>query len=310
MFKKYPSIENHYRKKEIDYWLSKFPELGNERFVLQEKIHGSNIQIIFDNDNMFVASRNRILDNEENFYDVRGVLQRPDYAYIVNQFINLSKNKKQIIRLYGEIFGKGVQKGVDYNVDREIRFFDISYDGIFQPENELSRIFSELKIDVLKFLVPVFAVTDNLQDAVDMDIEFNSKLNSIEGNIAEGVVIKPADKVYVSQQGSIFYLKKKNEKFNEKQKSPKQPTDEDPVLNKAIEDFNNYINENRIQSHFSKEGEIENPSQTGNYIKGILDDVKEDFLRDNGVLKFDEKDLKLIFKSGTKEIVKLLRNYL
>ena len=46
-FQKFFSIENHYRNKEIAKWLEIYPELKNEKFVLTEKIHGSNIQLYF-----------------------------------------------------------------------------------------------------------------------------------------------------------------------------------------------------------------------------------------------------------------------
>mgnify|MGYP000105396140 CR=1 FL=1 len=43
-FQKYPSIENSYRQKHIIQWLRHFPDLYNETFLLQEKMHGANIQ--------------------------------------------------------------------------------------------------------------------------------------------------------------------------------------------------------------------------------------------------------------------------
>jgi len=40
MFRKYFSIEGSWRNKEIQWWLEKYPQLANETYVLQEKIHG------------------------------------------------------------------------------------------------------------------------------------------------------------------------------------------------------------------------------------------------------------------------------
>jgi hypothetical protein len=74
--------------------------------------------------------------------------------------------------------------------------------------------------------------------------------------------------------------------------------------------FNEYLNENRVLSVFSKEGEIENTSDIGKYIKLVLDDAKEDFFKDGYSFKgFDQKEVKYIL-NGSKHIVKILQNYL
>ena len=43
MFKKFPSIENHYQQKNIDYWLRLYPELKDEDYVITEKLDGANL---------------------------------------------------------------------------------------------------------------------------------------------------------------------------------------------------------------------------------------------------------------------------
>lgn len=37
IFKKYPSIENHYNKNKLDKWLSLYPKLENEVFCIEKK---------------------------------------------------------------------------------------------------------------------------------------------------------------------------------------------------------------------------------------------------------------------------------
>ena len=39
-FLKYPSIDNHYRSKEIAMWLHYHPTLAKERFIAREKLDG------------------------------------------------------------------------------------------------------------------------------------------------------------------------------------------------------------------------------------------------------------------------------
>ena len=55
-FYKYQSIENHYSNKHINDWVTFNPEMETMKYVLQEKIDGSNFQIYIDNDLDFYDS--------------------------------------------------------------------------------------------------------------------------------------------------------------------------------------------------------------------------------------------------------------
>ena len=100
---------------------------------------------------------------------------------------------------------------------------------------------------------------------------------------------------------SRFLVKKKSEKFKEKESTKKLKPKEDlssEVVNLMLE-FKSYINDNRMLSAFSKEGPIERPQEMGKYIKLIIEDAKEDFLKDNVVPdSLSEKEQKLIFNVG------------
>ena len=63
-----------------------------------------------------------------------------------------------------------------------------------------------------------------------------------------------------------------------------------------------YITENRLQNLFSKMGEIERPNQIGDYIRAMLQDAKEDFLKDFGddFSALSAKDHKAVFNAGRK----------
>ena len=74
-------------------------------------------------------------------------------------------------------------------------------------------------------------------------------------------------------------------------------------------EFLTYINENRLESVFSKYGVIEKPQQIGEYIRYMLEDAKEDFLKDNDVSVLHKETLKEIFNAGH-NIMKLLKEKL
>ena len=118
--------------------------------------------------------------------------------------------------------------------------------------------------------------------ALEVDTNFPTKINPLEGNICEGVVIQPYSKVYRLHSGATFLLKKKNEAFKEKQKARKPPAPVDSEVARMRGMFDEYITESRLRSVFSKEGCIQEPRQIGDYIRLVIADALEDFIKDHG----------------------------
>lgn len=311
-FRKYPSIDNHYREKEIQYWIQHHPEIETVKYVLQEKIHGSNFQILITKDKVQYFSRNRELAPDESFYDYQSVMEKYLPTFKVIQEESLT-NTIESIRIYGELFGSNIQKGVDYGIEKQFRVFDICINDEFEPYLAVSCMMEDLLFNEFDF-VPIIGYADSLQEAVDFEVEgVDSKVLGIENNNIEGIVIKPYDTCFLNQDGSPFYLKKKASKFMEKQKAKKIKIDnKSEAVVKMQEVFGNYINDNRIQSYFSKVGEIESDKQIGLYIKGIFEDAKIDFLKDHleSFNLIPSKEKSQVLGIAGKLIVPLLRNYL
>lgn len=306
MFVKYPSIENSYREKEINTWLGYHPELMNEAYILNEKIHGSNLQLIFKPGlPVYFASRNRLL-HDENFHGLHEVIVKDTIKSFIAEMEKHSTDTRNTLRFYGELFGANLQKGVDYGKERQIRFFDMSVSGMWQTQ---TRFLDFMENDgFLSLAVPSFAVVTSLREALEFDIKKDSLILNKENNIIEGVVIKPYNKVYESPEGSLFYLKKKNEEFKENSRKPKDFTDINPDVVQYGVIFREYITENRLQNVFSKYGEIERPNQIGDYIRYMLEDAKEDFLKDYDLSEFADKDKKAIFNVGSLIVTMLKKN--
>jgi len=312
MLKKYPEIENSYRQKFIDNFVNLFPELLNCRYSITEKIHGSNIQLVFEPDKKFkVCSRNRILSDGEEFFGVWEVLDGiGDTISFLQHFIDSYPNKR-IIRLFGELYGPKIQKGVYYGEERNISFFDMAVNDEFLTQDA----FFEFGRKHLNQVVPLFAIANSLEGALNFNTERPSEIvNPLEypDNICEGIVIKPFDRVFYNKVGQIFYLKKKNEKFKEKSREPKKPKQvEDSNIIRLNTEFKSYITEQRVQNIFSKEGIIQEPKEIGKYIKLILEDAKKDFLKDfsDEIKDMDKKELKKIYNVGS-QIANILMEYL
>jgi len=294
MFVKYPSIENHYQEKWINRFLDKFgDDLVNSKFVITEKIHGANTQLIFTpgESEYSIGSRNQLTD--KGFYNVGEVLDNMDLSFLQE----LADNSNYIIRVFGETFGPGIQKGVNYGGQKRLLFFDIMIGSCLCTYKQFFEYFEGHQ----ELIVPVVGYCDNLVDALAFDTNFNSKLNDIKDNECEGIVIKPFDRIFISNVGSLFYVKKKNEKFKEKTKRKTKPKPEwSDTVNNLRNTFLAYVNKERLESVFSKFGRIEDRKDIGKYIGYFMKDATDTFKKEEDFDKIiEENDL-------TKEEIKYI----
>ena len=314
-FLKWPSVENAYRKKFIAVFLDEFPELTQVEYVITEKLHGANLQLAFaPGEPMCVGTRKRflgkdVLGNDEKFYNVHNVLQRDDYQEICAALEQTAVIYP--IRLFGELFGGKVQKGVDYGREQRILFFGLMIGDELQPFSALEQLTVDIPI-LQSYLVPVLSVEKALQDAIDFDCNLITRAGMLrQDNIMEGIVIQPYRRVYRNAGGHTFLLKKKNEAFKEKQKVKRTPTPEDSEAARLNMEFRAYLTSARLQAVFSKYGEIEEPHQIGEYIRYMLADAKQDFLKDWGDAfdALDEKGQKQVLNVGS-AVAKMLQEAL
>jgi len=305
-FKKWPSIENSYRERFIYPFLGQHQELNDETFVITEKLHGSNIQLYFEpNKPCRVGSRNRFLSAGDKFFDIWNTLER--YQDLIAAFQRMVDKSNHTVRLFGELFGGNIQKGVKYQEEHKIAFFGLMMDDELRPFCDFDTTMVHSGFGHL--VVPIIDVVRGLDSALKYNTEFDSKVLGIDNNICEGVVIQPYRKVYQSHAGEYFILKAKNEAFKEKQKE-KKPVVVDSKLQVLNIEFRRYITDNRLQGIFSKYGEIQEPKQIGQYIRYMMDDAKEDFLKDfPDVCDMDKSEQKQIFNVGG-TIANMLKGYL
>ena len=306
-FKKWYSIENTYRQKHIDFYLETHPELADETYVILEKLHGSNFQWHFmPGEPVQAGSRNRHLDVAASFQGASIPQLMADNAREIARFQHTADLGKCSIRLFGELIGRGIGKGVDYGEKKRILYFGMMVNEKLLPFSEFStRIVSH-------HLVPVVGgECKGLESALAFDTKFNSWVLGKPDNLCEGVVIQPRDKVYYDRYGeSPFILKKKNAEFKEKEQAKKVRV-VDTEVERLNAEFVSYVTDNRLQAVFSKEGEIESPKQIGSYIKLVMEDAKVDFLKDfeGDVAATSKAQQKQIF-NVSKTIAGMLKTYL
>ena len=306
IFKKYPSIENRYQTKFIMHFVDQHPNIKDSRFIIYEKLHGSNISLVFYDGEFNICSRNRIIKKTENFNMCWEVVKQ--YSEFVDFWKKKSTDGKKYT-FFGEIVGDGIQKGVKYHNERKIYLFDLMVNDILQTQNTF---FHFLSYNDNYNLCPIIKNDVSFDDMINFPNEFNSTILNEENNVCEGIVIKPFDRVFICG-GNHFLLKSKNEKFSEKTKEKKVVKDENREMDESVLkmklEFDRYINENRVNNIFSREGIIQNNKEIGKFIKLILKDAQEDFLKDNDISSFTSKEMKFIFNCS-KEIVEILRKYM
>lgn len=298
-FVKWSSIENSYRTKEISYYRQLFPDLDEYQYVVTEKLHGSNVSFHFKaGEPMCVARRNGMLAPDEDFYGVRELI--PKYQDGLDVMQGMAEEASDTIRLYGEIFGPGVQKGVDYGDEKRIAFFGIKRFDMLVPFDVFSFMLPETLM-----MVPIVATSVSLQDALDFDIGFTSLVGN---SLCEGIVIQPQYVVLEDNYGSPFLLKKKNEEFAEVEKQERVV---DEAVSNLQQEIGDYVTTARLESIFSKEGEISSPKQIGAYIKWMVEDVTVDFAKDyRGFADMDKGQRGQVLKVVGKLTANLLREYL
>lgn len=318
-FRKYKSIENSYREKFINDTLQFHPIYHTCTYIAQEKIHGANFQVRFtvtdEGITIECGKRSGIIEPNEKFYNYEGVVKSDKYVQLFERVCDLIRRRSTIkeVILFGEFAGPGVQSGVDYGDKKFIKFFDMVIDGNYlTPEGFYITMDT---IDALEFTVPIVCHFNNLKEALSFDVEGKeSVLNPKPGNVWEGVVIKPWDTIAVNGEGEqvLFFIKKKDSKFSDRQHNTKDTRGELPSeLTDAQHAFSEYLNETRLQDLFSKCGMIQSESQIGEYIKYMMEDAKVDFFKDcmdifNAV---DDRNKGKIFSIAGKTVAPMLMKY-
>lgn len=297
MFKEYPSLENHYQSATVAKWVERFPELKDCNYIIFEKLDGANFCAVITKDNIQFQRRSALLKENENFFGYQEVIKR-----YMDDFSKIQKalgKDDTIIHLYCELIGSKVLNRVKYFdnlLHKELRVIDMFVNGnkkTFLEQKALLEVVCGLtggnSVDKLN-TAPFVGVAKGIEEAMNFNHIFDSKVLLQSDNVCEGIVIQPMNKVYKwsEDQDSYFIIKKKNEKFHEQKHQNKEFKLPEP--NQLL----SYVNESRILSLFSKISKIEESKQIGQYIKAIQDDIRVDAIKDgydNSVIELDLKKL-------------------
>lgn len=268
-FYAYSSIENSYRGKEIG-------RIRSERFdevewVALEKVHGANFGLWIIDGKIVPSKRSSFADG--SFYGCQSVVEAMGPLV-------LKLAEYGVTVVYGELFGGGIQKGVNYGTKR-FAAFDMKIGKDFVDYDK----FVEL-CDLVGLPRCVEIARGSFEHVLAIDPAFPTKMSDCGAtDIAEGFVMKPVKNGYLSA-GDRVILKKKSPGFSERtsEKTPKPPKEPLTELQQSIFDAGQaYINDERVASAISKLGE-------GNFNQ-VLAEVLADIYRELEKDGLDSLDL-------------------
>ena len=303
-FKKYNSIENTFDK---DFMEKIFLEgYDKQEFVVQEKVHGSNVCLVTDGKTVSFGKRTGFIEAGEKFYDYEELLERYT-PKVISLFSIVKEDFPDVlsITLFGEMFGGKyphpdvknnskipvIQKGVFYSPMHELYAFDLyvttAESSRYLTVDEANDFFERGDIFYAKTLF-----RGTLNECMQYPNTFQSQISNwlglpmLEDNICEGVVIRPVQPIYL-HNGSRVLLKNKNARFAEKKsvkkRAPKlfiEPSYSE-LLNSLLPVAEEYVTENRLNNVVSKIGQISVPKDTGKLIGLFSKDILDDFMKEH-----------------------------
>jgi Rnl2 family RNA ligase len=317
----YSSIENHTNAKYIKKFFEHHPECLNEDFIVQHKYDGANFQIIFTKNPKEIkfASRNLILDEYSKFNDYQNVIKEEKYQNLIKNIQNFIDENEDIenINLFGEIYGYRVCNRARYSSDKtrnSFKFFDVYFNG----HKKAAKFFLEWSDKMGIPIVETFLI-GKFDECVNFDV--TNKTTS-EGDLIEGVVVKPYTNQGDQPEQSSFYIKIKNEKFKEveEKKLPKvkreksdnnvntSEVDEKLKLLKLggnISEFDRYLTVNRLLNTYGKQEWTRKdiPKLAETLLLDAYADFKKDFPNSTcDIVELKKYFTSKVFKMISKEI--------
>ena len=277
-FVKYPSIENSYNTKNVNWFREHIPDLDKIPCTVEEKLHGANFSFHYNHKTGEVkaAKRTGFLQENENFYHCTEVINK--YTPKVKAlFASFSDSLINAV-VYGELVGgcfpnkvsqyRPIQKGVYYTPDIEFVAFDIWLEVVnpFDAMNPYQYFTTPFFVKSFCSTYGIPSVSHLFKGTFEECLKFNPEFKSemykilrpdlanedVGENIAEGGVIKSG---LTNWEIPRVVLKIKGERWKE---VAHQPRKEVVVDNEHVQTLLNrmtcYITENRLMNVLSHNG--------------------------------------------------------
>jgi hypothetical protein len=194
---------NHKTLLEGTWAKPEFEILKDIDWICTEKIDGTNIRIIWDGKNVRFGGKT---DNAQIPTILIGVLQD---TFTNERMANAFPDSDNVC-LYGEGFGKKIQKGGNYMPDRaDFILFDVKIDHWWLTRDSIEDIAFKLNIAI----VPIIGVW-KLEQAIEfVKNGFKSTIADNKDYNAEGLIMKPSIELF-DRNGDRVITKIKHKDFH------------------------------------------------------------------------------------------------
>lgn len=289
---KYPSLTNHYvvgKNRVLRGALDKL-------WYQTEKIHGANASFAYDGENVTINSRRAKLGDNDfvgMFSELKHELENESFVSMLKK---LKTDKVEVVYVFGEVFGAGVQNmKYDLNVNRQKGFkvFNVIL-KLTDEEDLLVLGMRDLQSVVPQEYLCAVRKVDTLRNLLEQELEVDSEY----GGSREGNVYKLYDSyLYDNTNDTYMGVKHKHEIFAEVR--PVKVDSRTPEERKLSDDVARYVTEARLVNVLSHGGFELTKSNVGNIIKGMQEDILNEYLRENP--EADKADVQFaVRRSGSK----------
>lgn len=287
---------------EIFDYNRKLPTLSFKGYV---KLHGLNVGIVFDGEKYWVQSRECTLTPDNDSYNIYSFIKsHEDCLLPILKKIHSATNFKYIV-VYGEYFGKGVQKGVGVSsLDKKYMVFDICgiddqdekhYLDKYVPffNNDDNSIINKVMFDTFKIDIDFENVESIVDELTEMTLSVSKQCPvaqyfGIDG-VGEGIVFE----TYFN--GKKIRFKSKNKKFSVNKIKNVVPIDVELV--NSINEFVEYaVTDNRLKQGIDYMREMSYTLDKENLkhlIIWVINDIKKE---ESDVLAENKLDIKQVNK--------------
>jgi len=196
--------ENNYKTLLEGIWSKpEFKLLKDVDWVCTEKIDGTNIRIMWDGKNVRFSGKT---DNAQIPTFLISVLQDIFTNEIMEECFSDSNN----VCLYGEGYGKKIQKGGNYIPNRvDFILFDVKIGNWWLTRDVIKDIATKLNIKI----VPIIGIWKLKQAIEYVKNGFKSTIADNKEYIAEGLVMKPLIELF-NRKGERVITKIKHKDFS------------------------------------------------------------------------------------------------
>lgn len=193
---------NHKTLLEGTWAKPEFELLKDINWICTEKIDGTNIRIMWDGENVRFGGKT---DNAQ----IPAILIEALQDTFTNEMMKECFSDADNVCLYGEGYGKKIQKGGNYLPDRaDFILFDVKIGEWWLTREADEDIAKKLNIEV----VPIIGIW-KLEQAIEyVKSGFKSTIADNKDYIAEGLVMKPETELF-NRKGERIITKIKHKDF-------------------------------------------------------------------------------------------------